>query len=129
MSWQLSQSEYTNCFARRARPPLASSSQHNRASKESDLDVEPPPKRRRCNVLHGILEQRNEEDTERLDDARARADQHHSELLQAQNATLNCLKDLTCEIRGLREDNRAPRDTGESSRTTEILAELIAKKF
>ncbi|KAJ6601928.1 hypothetical protein DFH09DRAFT_1069474 [Mycena vulgaris] len=114
---------------KRARAPLASSSHHNRASKESNSDVGPPPKRRRHNVLHGVLEQRNKEDTKRLNDARARADQHHSELLQAQNATLSCLKDLTSEIRGLREDNRAPRDTGESSRTTEILAELIAKKF
>ncbi|KAF8209922.1 hypothetical protein K438DRAFT_197629 [Mycena galopus ATCC 62051] len=114
---------------KRARPPLASSSHHNHASKESISDVEPPSKRRRRNVLHDILEQRNKEDTQRLNDARARADQHHNELLQAQNATLSCLKDLTSEIRGLREDNRAPRDAGDSSRTTEILAELIAKKF
>ncbi|KAJ7934415.1 hypothetical protein B0H13DRAFT_2305841 [Mycena leptocephala] len=114
---------------KRARPPLASSSHHNHASKESNSDAGPPPKRRRHKVIHGVLEQRNKEDTKRLSDSRARADQHHSELLQAQNATLSCLKDLTSEIRGLRADNCAPRDTGESSRTTEILAELIAKKF
>ncbi|KAJ7820864.1 hypothetical protein B0H13DRAFT_2377698 [Mycena leptocephala] len=109
---------------KRARPPLASSSHHNRASKESNSDVGPPSKRRRGNVLRGVLEQRNKEDTKRLNDARARADQHHSELLQAQNATLGCLKDLTSEIRGLREDNhplaiqeslRAPRRSSPNS--------------
>ncbi|KAJ7846004.1 hypothetical protein B0H13DRAFT_1908059 [Mycena leptocephala] len=93
--------------AKRARPPLASSSHHNHASKESNSDAGPPPKRRRHKVIHGVLEQRNKEDTKRLSDARARANQHHSELLQAQNATLSCLKDLTSEIRGLRADNCA----------------------
>jgi hypothetical protein len=58
----------------------------------------------------------------------ARADQQHNEMLQVQNATVDVLKDLTTEIKGLRQDNRT-RDTGESSRTTQILAELVAKKF
>jgi hypothetical protein len=49
-------------------------------------------------------------------------------MLQVQNATIDVLKDLTTEIKGLRQDNRA-HNTGESSRTTQILAELVAKKF
>lgn len=58
-----------------------------------------------------------------------RADRQHGDLLHAQNATRNAITNLTGEIKGLREDNRATRDAADSSRTTEILAELVAKKF
>jgi hypothetical protein len=64
-----------------------------------------------------------------LQDARSHADQQHDALLHTQNQTLDVLLNLTNEVKGLREDNRARRDVGEASRTTELLAEIVAKKF
>ncbi|KAJ7300677.1 hypothetical protein DFH08DRAFT_997845 [Mycena albidolilacea] len=66
-------------------------------------------------------------DSQRLNDARIRADQHHNELLNAQNATLDAIVDLTQEMKGLREDTRASR-AGETSRTAEILAGIVAQR-
>ncbi|KAF8120011.1 hypothetical protein K438DRAFT_180264 [Mycena galopus ATCC 62051] len=112
---------------KRPRRPV---SPRSSASDDHDSDVEPPPKRRaRNHILHDILQKRTEQDTRRLDDARERADRQHNQLLDAQNASLCVLRDLTNEIKGLREDYRGARDGGERSRTTEILAEIVAKKF
>ncbi|KAJ7936619.1 hypothetical protein B0H13DRAFT_1853353 [Mycena leptocephala] len=110
-------------------------SHHNRPRSsddhDDDLDLEPPPKRRRNrhHIVQNILQDRSAQDTQRLRDARKRANQQHDELLHAQNQSLRALVDLTTEIKGMREDNRAARDAGETSRTTEILAEIVAKKF
>lgn len=113
---------------RRGRPPLSPSKHHNRPRFSDDnSDIEPPPKRRRRNVIHDVLERRNEVDTQRLNDARIRADQQHNELLNAQNATLGAIVDLTKETKGLREDTRASR-AGETSRTAEILAGIVAQR-
>ncbi|KAJ6537948.1 hypothetical protein B0H19DRAFT_1270327 [Mycena capillaripes] len=117
---------------KRARRPLSPAKHHNRAQSSDDAssDVELLPKRRRNNqAIHDVLQRRNDEDTKRLRDARKHHDQQHNELLHAQNETLHVLLNLTNEIKGLREDNRARRDAGESSRTTELLVELVAKKF
>lgn len=108
------------------------SEHHNRTqfSDDENSDDEPPQKRRRRNQpLHAILQCRNDEDTRRLKDARRHADRQHDELLHAQNQTLGVLLGLTKEVKGMREDNRAARDGREGSRTTQILAELVAKKF
>ncbi|KAF7343199.1 Myb-like domain-containing protein [Mycena venus] len=111
------------------RPPLSPSKHHNCArSSDDNLDFEPPPKRRRRrNVIQDVLQRRNEVDNERLNNARSRADQHHNELLNAQNATLHAIVDLTKEMKGLQEDNRTSH-AGETSRTAEILAGIIAHK-
>ncbi|KAJ6559566.1 hypothetical protein B0H19DRAFT_1260274 [Mycena capillaripes] len=117
---------------KRARRPLSPAKHQNRARSSDDAssDVEPLPKRRRKNqAIHDVLQHRNDEDAKRLKDARKHSDQQHNELLRTQNETLHVLVNLTNEIKGLREDNRARRDVGESSRTTELLAELVAKKF
>jgi hypothetical protein len=95
------------------------------------LDLEPPPKRRRNrhHIVQNILQDRSAQDTQRLRDARKRANQQHDELLHAQNQSLRALVNLTTEIKSMKEDNRAARDAGETSRTIEILAEIVAKKF
>ncbi|KAJ7938881.1 hypothetical protein B0H13DRAFT_2301085 [Mycena leptocephala] len=80
---------------RDAEPSLSfDMAHHNHASEDDNADIEPSSKRRRRrrNVIHDVLEQRNKEDTERLKDARARADQQHNEMLQVQNATIGVLE-------------------------------------
>ncbi|KAJ7883217.1 hypothetical protein B0H14DRAFT_3433082 [Mycena olivaceomarginata] len=98
---------------KRNRAPLLPSEHHNRTQSSDDENSD----------------RRNDEDTRRLKDARRHADRQHDELLHAQNQTLGVLLGLTKEVKGMREDNRAARDGGEGSRTTQILAELVAKKF
>ncbi|KAJ7307916.1 hypothetical protein DFH08DRAFT_975300 [Mycena albidolilacea] len=115
---------------KRRRPLLPSNHQNRTCSLEgNDSEVEPPPKRRRRSTIQDVLQQRNEEDCKRLKEARMRADRQHGDLLHAQNATLNAITNPTNEIKGFCEDNPATRDAADSSRTTEILAQLVTKKF
>ncbi|KAJ7358623.1 hypothetical protein DFH08DRAFT_953739 [Mycena albidolilacea] len=116
---------------KRMRRPLSPSKRYNgaRSFGDDDSDVEPPPKRRRGRnqVVQDVLERHKANDTKRLSEARERAERQHAELLQAQTATLNAVTNLTTEIQGLRQDNRA--NANGTSRTTEILAEIVRKKF
>lgn len=120
---------------RRARCPLSHSTHHNRApfsdDSEESSDIETPPKRRpgRNQTVQDVLQQRNRMDDRRLKAARERANQQHADVLHTQNRTLDAILSLTTEIKGLREDNRTARDARDSSRTSELLAEIVSKKF
>jgi hypothetical protein len=111
--------------------PLWLSKRYNgaRSFGDDDSDVEPPPKRRRGRnqVVQDVLERHKANNTKCLNEAREHAERQHAELLQAQTATLNAVTNLTTEIQGLRQDNRA--NANGTSRTTEILAEIVRKKF
>lgn len=120
---------------RRARRPLSHSTHQNLAPSSDDSeessDIEPPPKRRRGRnqTVQDVLQQRNRMDDRRLKAARERANQQHADVLHTQNRTLDAILSLTTEIKGLREDNRTARDARDSSRTSELLAEIVSKKF
>jgi prefoldin subunit 5 len=74
-----------------------------------------------------VLERHKANDTKHLNEARERTKRQHTKLLQAQTTTLNAVTNLTTEIQSLRQDNCA--NANGTSRTTEILAELVRKKF